>query len=83
MYVMTLKSRKRASKRPTKKTASSSRVKAKAKVKVKVSVRRVHDAAVLKSEPLAPNTSAYKSPARVPLSLNNLDTGARTVGGRS
>ena len=74
---MTLKSRKQASKRPTRKTATKTASSSRVKAKGKVSVRRVHDAAVLKSEPLAPNTSAYKAPARVPPSLNKLDTSAR------
>ena len=63
---MTLKSRKRASKRPTRKTATKTASSSRVKAKGKISVRRVHDTAVLKREPPAPNTSAFKAPARVP-----------------
>ncbi|HTE45431.1 MAG TPA: heme peroxidase family protein [Gemmatimonadaceae bacterium] len=41
------------------------------------SVRRVHDTAVLKSDPLAANTSAFKSPTRGPAKLDKLSAPAR------
>jgi hypothetical protein len=41
------------------------------------SVRRVHDAAVLKREPRVANTSAFKTPPRAPAALEKLNVGAR------
>jgi len=59
---MTLKSRK-------KKVATSRTPKS--------DVKRVRDAAVLKRGPQAPNTSAFKTPTRVPQRLDKLDVSAR------
>jgi hypothetical protein len=78
---VTIKSRKKASKRPAAKSARKSSTRAKkapaTKAAAQISVRRVRDTAVLKREPQAPNTSAFKTPARVPQTLAKLDLSAR------
>ena len=43
----------------------------------KSDVKSVRDTAVLKREPPAPNTSAFKAPSRAPLQLEKLDVRAR------
>ena len=58
---MTLKSRKKAAKSRAPKS----------------DVKRVRDAAVLKRGPQSPNTSAFKTPARIPVRLEKLDVPAR------
>ena len=62
---MPLKSRKKRANKPKTTRSSTS------------SVARVRDTAVLKLGPQAPNTSAFKTPARAPLELESLDVRAR------
>ena len=62
---MPLKSRKKRANKPKTTRSSTS------------SVARVRDTAVLKRGPQAPNTSAFKTPARAPLELESLDVRAR------
>jgi hypothetical protein len=66
---MTLKSRK-----PTSKKSAS---KSKSRSTSASSIKSVKDAAVLKREALVPNTSAFKTPARIPVALAKLDLRAR------
>ena len=74
---MTLKSRKPSARKSSAKRAKRI-VKAKTKAKAKVpTVKRVLDTAVLKRETPSPNTSAFRTPARIPAHLEALDTRAR------
>ena len=79
---MTLKSLENSSKRSvrtsTKAKSKSGRAKpGAAKPSGRSFVKRVLDTAVLKREPVTANTSAFKTPSRIPTSLAQLTVGAR------
>jgi hypothetical protein len=74
---MTPKSRKRSAKKSARKAAGKTSRTPSAKAKGGSAVKRVLATAVLKREAPSPNTSAFKTPARLPGRLEAMDVRAR------